>query len=261
MKKYILIALASALLAGNAFAALGDVMTSWPLTLSDPGGVAVSNAYIFYISSQGLDKVVTIRRQDGSVVRSWSCPFPAGNRGLAYTWGGDIWIGCMGNGLVYKCDVNDGDLRNLWNASHAPVGLAPFSHEDGGALANYLISYGPLSSSLHYHDMSTGSINYSTTLADNDGYDMAYDWRSHLIWKQNSRRTHIYGMDFQTGSLIASFPIPCPEGIATGLAYSDYILFIACTDDRIYLVECPVVESDGTSVAPASMGSIKAIYR
>jgi hypothetical protein len=260
MKKLIFIAFALALLANNAFAALGDVMASFELTFADPAGAAVSNEYVYYIS-RSVDKVVILDRANGSVVNTWICPFPFGNRGLAYSWGGNLWLGSAGNDLVYQCDSQSGWVINYWTPPHHALGLAPYCMEDGGMQTIHIISYNPDPNTLLYHDEGTGSVAISTSLADADNCDMAYDWRNNLIWKQNSGRDQIYGMHYLTGSLITSFPSPCAEGFATGLAYTDYSLYIVCADCWMYQVECPEgIDSGDTAVTPASMGKVKAMF-
>lgn len=258
MKKIIYVTLAVSFLVSNVFAALGDIESSWPLPVMFPRGVAKSNYYTYYIAYQSPNVIVRLDPY-GSFVSSWPCPKSSGNRGLAYSWGGYLWIGNYADNRVYCCYENTGYCFFSWNAGHDPFALAPYCTGDGGEGTSLIISYDTYPNGLCYHIPGTGSVLYSTPLADVYSFDMAYDWRNHLIWKYNSGLSHIYGMNYLNGSVVASFPRPY-AGTAYGLAYSRNYLYIASSNSWMYKVHCPTLGADSTNVAPASMGSIKAMY-
>jgi hypothetical protein len=259
MKRLLLISLTLSFLAGNAFAVLGDIVDSWPLPVMFPRGVAKSNYYTYYIAYQSPNVVVQLNPY-GSFVSSWPCPNSSGNRGLAYSWGGYVWIGNYADDNVYCCKSSNGSIYYSWNAGHDPFALAPYCTGDGAAGTSLIISYDTNPNRLYYHFPGNGSLVYSTPLADVYSFDMTYDWRNRLIWKYNSGISHIYGMHYLNGSIVASFVRPY-AGTAYCLAYSYNHLYIACSNSWMYKVHCPALGADGTSVSPASMGSIKAMFR
>ncbi|MGD8718907.1 MAG: hypothetical protein PVH29_08810 [Candidatus Zixiibacteriota bacterium] len=254
MKKFALLTLASLFLASLAFGALGDIVASWDLPVSSPRGVARSNTYIHYVAYSSPNRVVNLT-STGSFVSSWVCPYTSSNRGLAYSWGGYLWLGNYSNDHVYQCNWSTGSVYASWDSDHDPYGIAPYCTGDGGEGTSYIITYDSSPNAAYYHLPTNGSIVTSTSLADGYSYDMAYDWRNQLLWKYESSPASIYGMNYSTGSLVASFARPY-SGTAYGLAYSGQYLYIACSNSWMYQVHCP-----GTvSVKPASMGKVKAMY-
>jgi ribosomal protein L35AE/L33A len=150
---------------------------------------------------------------------------------------------------------------DVWSVDHAPYGLAANGTRDGGYNAVCILNYGRSPNRLYYHNKNNGSVlaSYPITLADSSNYDITYDWRNKLIWRYNQAGNTIDGTDHTTGSVVASFASPLP-GTVSGLAYKLRFLFLAYPD-CIARVHCPVLDDYGTSVAPASMGGIKAIFR
>ena len=85
-------------------------------------------------------------------------------------------------------------------------------------------------------------------------WDIAYDWRNHLIWGGYNSRT-VYGFT-TNGSLRASFNMPSVVTYVRGMAYQGQYLWVSTSNSMIYQIHCP----QNLSVAPASLGKIKAIY-
>jgi hypothetical protein len=258
MKKYIIIALGLLLVGSNAFAVLGDLVASYPLPVSNPRGVAKSNQRIYYVAYQSPNVVVALNNS-GSFLFSWSCPVSFRNRGLSYSWGGNLWLGNYGDNHVYRCDSSTGSVYYSWNAGHDPYGVATYGTNDGGyGLAN-ILTYDSSPNRLYYHVWTTGAVVHSTPLTSASSYDIAYDWRNRLIWQKNPEGELVCGMSYYNGNVLASFHSPI-SGTAYGMAYSANYLYIAYSAD-IAKVHCPDLGLDGTNVAPASMGSIKAMYK
>ncbi|MGD8718910.1 MAG: hypothetical protein PVH29_08825 [Candidatus Zixiibacteriota bacterium] len=255
MKKYVFLALAVLFLASTAFAALGDIIASWELPISSPRGVAKSIDHIYYLAYQSPNVVVRLDNA-GSFVSSWTCPHSTQNRGLAYSWGGYIWVGCYGNDQVYCCNADNGSVYYSWDADHDPYGLAPFCTGNGGAGTTRIITYDYSPDSAYYHILTNGSVTNSTPLADEFYYDLAYDWLYRLIWKYDSSPAGVFGMYYMTGSVLCSFPSPS-GGTCFGIAYHGTYLYIACSNNWMYQVQGPLP----MAITPASMGGIKAIFR
>jgi hypothetical protein len=258
VKKYVLIALGLLLVGSTAFAALGDLVATYPLPVANPRGVAKSNAYIHYVAYSNPNVVVTLTN-DGSFVRSWPCPTSLYNRGLSYSWGGNIWVGNYGTDMVYRCDYYDGSVYYSWNAGHDPYGVATYCTGDGGAGLANILTYDSSPNLLYYHVWTNGAVVHSTPLAYPSSYDIAYDWRNRLVWKKISFGELVTGMYYYDGNVIASFHSPV-SGTAYGMAYSATYLYIAYYN-CIAKVHCPDLGLDDTNIAPASMGGIKAMYR
>lgn len=99
---------------------------------------------------------------------------------------------------------------------------------------------------------TTGSIARSYTVPALM-YDIAYDWRKQLIWGGLNLVT-CFGCT-TTGSLVASFNKPL--GNIYGITYYGEYLWLAGTSGYIYRQHCP----GNLTVAPASLGKVKALFR
>jgi len=257
MKKIVIVALASLLAVSAASAYLGEIVASYriPATGSPCGvGVAVGDLYVLIDNS--LNMVYRLNRDTGSLIGSFRTPYGFGNRGLCYSSGGHVWIGCIPKDYVYDCYGGTGSIFGSWSAGHDPWGLAPFAAGDGGTGTKAIFSRDSDPNLVKRHHMTTGSVYASFPLQHAAIFDFAYDFRNKLFWAYYSSPAAIYGYGATNGSVVASFPVPY-AGIGEGLAYSHSYLWIAMSNHYIYKVKCP----GGVGISPASMGKIKALFK
>ncbi len=252
MKRIIILAFVTALVAGAALGGLGDVVSSFRAPSTELRGLARSNTYLYAICYTTPNVIYRFNPDTGLIRGVWETPRPEYNRGLAFSWGGHLWIGCYQNDTVYDCNHLTGSLNNSWSAGHDPYGLAPQCTGDGGRGTTALFSSENLPGYTWRHRLSNGSI-LSSFQPGAGRWDIAYDHRNKLIWTPSYGG--IFGYRVNASRPVASFAPPATE--ATGMAYHGEYLFIGCTNGYVYRVHCP-----GTvPVSPASLGKIKALYR
>jgi hypothetical protein len=237
---------------GAAFAALGDVVASWPT----PGGqcvaLGVSNSYI-YALSHTQSRVYIMNINNGSIVGSLPAAGAGNTRGLAYVSGNYLWQGRSYSAplVFYQTHATTGSIyRSIPSPSVNDRGLAPLCTGDGGVGTTALLSTTWTSPwRLSHVNMTTGSViaSYPTPAGV---YDPAYDWRNRLVWGAWSSTT-VVGFT-TTGSLVATFG--ANESIF-GAAYTGEYLYI--TQNRIWKVHCPQF----VGVAPSSFGKVKAVFK
>jgi hypothetical protein len=257
MKKIVIVALASLLTVSVASAYLGEIVASYRIPApGTPCGVGVAVGDLYVLTDNSLNMVYRLSRDTGSVIGSFPTPYGFGNRGLCYSTGGHVWIGCIPKGHVYNCYGATGSVFGSWSAGQDPWGLAPFATGDGGAGTTAIFSRDSSPNLVKRHHMTTGSVYASFPLQHSSIFDFAYDFRNKLFWADYNSPPAIYGYSATNGSVVASFPRPY-AGPGYGLAYSHSYLWIAMSNHYIYKVKCP----GGVGISPASMGKIRAIYK
>jgi hypothetical protein len=258
MRKVLIVFIATLCAAGLAFAKLGDVVASWASPNSTPCAVAASNSYIYVFTTGGGGMIYTMNMTTGSVVRSFTAVNGTSMRGLAYVSGDHLWQGKSSSpAYFYDTNANTGSInRSISSPSNANRSLAPLCTGDGGTGTTALLSSNYSQQRLYVINMTNGSV--ISTCSIPQMYDIAYDWRSKLIWGGMNTIT-IYGCT-TTGSTVASFS--SPAGSPYGMAYHGQYLYVVTLSSsggrQVWKIHCPQIN---VGVRPSSMGKIKATYR
>jgi hypothetical protein len=269
MKKITLIALASALAAGAAFAALGEIVASWPAPAKYPLSLARGpDAADMWVYCNGWpNKIFRVNAETGSVYGSF-LHYRAQNyaRGLTFSYGGPapysgsyLWVGDVLNRCVYMSDPVTGRVYLSYSIASAPSGLAVEATGDGGLAPKAMfMDESIMRASVYRLQLTTGSIMSSFLFDSPWMHDIAYDWRNDLVWARWTKEGDIVGCDPDTGSIAASFA--SPPGPPLAFTYHGEYLWIGTTTDyhRVYKVHCPAASSH---VTPASLGRVKALFK
>ncbi len=258
MKKITLKLAAATILAATAYAAMGDVLTSWPVpSLPYPriNGIAVEGEYIWLKDeySEYEDKRVLKCTKGGSLVDRINFPYPAPS---VYSYGVTF------DGLY---------LWTIYREWHAP---GPFdSHRKytttgsyaGGFLEQGLYHWsvgiawdggylwtdgGRFKSQLKYTTAGTLVATFPMTVGV--GSDMAYYKRQ--LWYYGGGGL-VYGVTLN-GSVVASFP--APSGSCAAVGFDGGYLWTADRNKPQYIYK---VDIEVVGVAPASVGKVKALFR
>jgi hypothetical protein len=256
MKNVLLVPIITFYTAGAAFAALGDVVASWPSPGSVPCAVARSNDVLFVYCNDPMGAMVYRMTPDtGSVYGSFYTLDGKNTRGLAYVWGDHLWQGkaYVSPYYVYDTDAGSGSLYRSYSHAVPCYGIAPLATGDGGLGTTALFTSNSLTSTIYQLNLA-GSVQRSFKLP-RQMFDIAYDWRSKLIWGgQND--PYVYGCT-TTGSLVASFPVPAQ--MPYGYAYHGrYLYVVTHMSRRIWKIHCPIINA---GIGPSSMGRVKAIFK
>ena len=254
MKKVLLVAVATLCAAGITFAALGDVVGSFPNPGGNCAGLGRSNTYL-YTTDYSPGTIYRVNPTTGSVYNSFAAAGGSNTRGLAYQFGGYLWQNQGYNSPypLYRTNEGTGSIYNSYTlpGGHYSHGSAPLATGDGGSGTTHII-VSNYSSDMVYYMTTTGSISSSHSVSQ-DLYEIAYDWRNKLVWG-GMNTTTVYGFT-TTGSLAASFSKP--TGNVYGITYHGQYLWVAGTSGYVYRQHCPVLN---VGVKPASMGKIKAMF-
>jgi hypothetical protein len=256
MKKRLSIALAvAALTAAGAEAYLGQIQTSFRSPAGgNTRGLARAAGYLYAVD--GTDRGIVYRMHpDTGVVYDWYVVQWEGvNSGLAYSENPPyLWIGCVSTDVVYRTRAFTGSIYSSWGAGHDPFGCAARATGDGGVGTTHIFTTDNLPDYVFTHRLNGNVVN-SFPLGTRSRFDCAFDWRNNLLWRGDENYVYAHT---PTGSVAASFP--SPAGSPRGLAYNNYRLWVACTDDGyIYRVHCP---KDFFAVEPGSLGRVKALFR
>ena len=257
MKKLFPIVMAALCGAGAAIGALGDVVASWPSPGSMPAAVARSNGRMYVFCNTAGGTIYSMTTSTGSVYGSYRAAAGTNCRGLAYSWGGHLWQGRAYSPPYYVYDTasKNGSIYRSYAHPSACYGVAPLATGDGGAGTTALFTSNYLQKRIYQLSLA-GSVQRSFA-APYNMHDIAYDWRSKVIWGGMDRRP-VYGVT-TTGSFVTSFNAPANNPY--GIAYHDQYLYVVNLSSpyRIWKVHCPVIPNVGTS--PSSMGKIKATYK
>lgn len=241
-----------ALGAGQALA-LGSLVASYP----GPG--AYGNVGIGYINQNYM---VVATDTPGYVYRLWrttgstASSYPAPNRPLACDFG---LVGTTGYNFVvvgytvFLMDWISGSIYGSWSTPENEIcrGIA-FVASGGG---NYVML---TASSMHFYlcDWATGSV-YQTFQEWFIPSDIGYDPNRDCFWVGDVLYNYVRRLNFY-GVPVASFTVPYPPA---GLGYEPGRNYVwvgrnDANNNYIYLYE-----TSSTTVTPASMGKVKAIFR
>jgi hypothetical protein len=258
MRRLTVFGIATSVLAAASFAALGDVVASFRGPAASLHGVARSDDSLYVLTLEYPNRVYRVHPITGSVFGSWFPPTSGSmtlNRGLAYSWGGHVWVGrYYPNERVFDCDAATGSVYRSWDPGHNPYGLAPLCTGDGGAGTTALFSQDSNPNYTFVHRLTNGSRIASFPLALPCAYDVAYDHRNRLLWTCHSY--YFYGFETSSGSVVASFDSPYWY-VCVGAAYYGEYLWISAGDSYIYQVHCPAFPA----VAPPTVRRVKALFR
>ncbi len=253
MKKAFAFTIIGLLAASAAFAALGDVVNSFPAPGSSSCAVARSTNYL-YVFSASTGYIYRMNPASGSVYNSYSAVNGTSMRGLAYVATGYLYQAKSNTPpYIYRTNEANGSIYSSFSSPGIQNrGLAPLCTGDGGTGTTALLSPNYSSRVLYHLNITNGSV-ISTYQLSNSMYDPGYDHRNQLIWG-GMNGTAIYGFA-TTGSLVASFT--SPGGSPYGMAYYGEYLYVATLSGWVYQVHCPA----SSTVAPASLGRVKALFR
>ena len=240
--------------AGPIYAALGDVVSSFRAPGTSVRGLARSETRLYAVVFGKPTRVYQLAPVSGSVYGSWVPSFGNNCRGLAFSDGGRLWVGCYGDDCVYECAASNGSIYRSWSAGHDPFGLATHCTADGGVGATAIFSSAYAPSLCWRHNMNNGSILAVFEICKSSFFDIAWDHRNKLIW-MGDLPDRVYGYN-TSGSVVASFTVP--GTYPYGMAYCGEYLWVGCDgNDCVYRVHCP----GNIGVSPASFGEVKALFR
>lgn len=266
MKKTIFVALALTA-AGTAFAALGDVVASWPSPERNPLGLArgPDPSQMWVYCNEWPNYIYRVHSDTGLVYGSFLHDEAQKNvRGLSFSCGTPapysgnyLWVGDVENRCVYMSDPATGRVYLSYSVASAPSGLAVEATGDGGLAPKAMFTDENVKTHVWRLQLTTGSVMSSFSFASQYMHDIAYDWRNNLVWATWGREGDIVGCDPDTGSIVTSFP--SPPGTPCAFTYHGEYLWIGTTKDYhcVYKVHCPA----DISVAPASLGRVKALFK
>lgn len=267
MKKAIALALVLSA-APAAFAALGDVVASWPSPERIPLGLACGpkTSQMWVYCNEWPCYIYHVHADTGSVYGSFLHYDGQNNvRGLSFSYGGPapysgdyLWVGDVDNRCVYMSDPTTGRTYLSYPLSFAPNGLAVEATGDGGLAPKAMFAEeAVLRCHIYRLQLTTGSVMSSFLFDTPYARDLAYDWRNGLVWTTWDKEGPVVGCDPASGSIKASFP--SPPGKPGAFTYRGEYLWIGTfgDSDNIYKVHCP----GGIGVAPASLGRVKALFR
>ena len=238
--------------AAISFAALGDVTASFlapaPFPLAIEKGAADNALYIFSNTPPYL--IWRTHALTGAVVASYPSPRGTTTRGLSWL-GTDLIVGDDYNHYVYRFAAATGSVYGSWPAGHDVQGLATDGLLGSGSrvFATSIYPYNRV-----WSHTTAGSVVASFEVDANT--DCAWDYVNDLVWVNCTEDNYVKGFNI-AGSLISSFA--APANVPWGLAFYGGYLWVGTTSGthRIWRIHCPAF----TSITPASLGRVKAIYQ
>jgi len=262
MKRFLVVTAVTLCAAGMVWGTLGQVVASWrapadyPLCLARAPNVS----YMWLWCNRSPYTIYRVHSDTGSVYSSYVHPRATNYvRGLTFSYGSTppysgsyLWVGNYSNDYVYMSNYTTGSVYRSYSVAHDPYGLAVQATADGGQAPTAMLTSDSSPAYVWRRQLTTGSI--MSSFGASGLYDIAYDWRNKLVWGRSG--STIVGRDVATGSITASFT--SPPGPALAFTYYGQYLWIGTTTSyhRIYKVHCPFP----VSVAPASLGKVKAIF-
>jgi len=263
MKKIVVITIALALAASAAFAALGDIVASWPAPAGYPiaAARANNNDYFWLYCNASPYSIWRVNSETGAVAASYVSPFTSATRGLTYNYNGGgglptgsyLWMGNYSTDYVYRCSYTTCSAYASFPANHDMYGgLAAMAIADGCSAPTYMLSSDSSPAYTWRQSLTSGSVYGS--FATPGCYDIAWDWRNQLMWYRNG--TTITGAN-TSGSVVGTFTFS--NGPALAFAYFGSYLWLGSTTgyDRIYKIHCPI----NVAVTPTSVGKVKALFQ
>lgn len=232
------------LAAAPAFGGFGDVVSSFPCEGNitqlgaawDGSRVVMTNNH--YAGNHNWRVYSTV----GSWVSSFPAPVTSAQYGAAYLGRGRYFGGSQATDTIYLFETT-GSVVSSFAASN-PYGIT----WDG----TYLWWLG--SDDVFRQCTSSGSIIRTFTASPiTNGRDLGWDGR--YLWCPDSTRDYVYRLT-TVGSITASFR--APGGLTYGCTYDGKYLWVTDISTPRYAYR---IDIGYTSIAPASLGKVKAIFR
>jgi len=272
VKKASLLVITVFVLAGSAFGAMGDLVSSFTIF---EGlycmGLARSNNYLYVADSYSYGGYIyRANPETGSIYNSYA-PLPYGGSGLAYDGGGCLYVtgyDVYPKRVLYKLAEDSGSIIASY-AKAIPTyqtdGLAPRWNGHSGARADALFLTDWYADRAYVMPLGIGFGSSFALPAETFFVDVAYDWPNGLLWGAKSYTTYklFHGVN-TSGSIVYSFF--CDTGnTATigGMTYYGGYLYAGSRNGVVYKIHCPAMgeSMDNAGVTPASLGRVKAVFR
>ncbi len=242
-----------------AYAGLGDVVQSFPLQANGGRVIAVGGNHLYVVCTLAPDYVIKCELSTGSRLSSFMCRPPERNLGLAYEYGGYLWIAnTYTSPVVMRCAEANGSVYSSFAVTQHNLGGGLDCRGDPTKPATLSAVICHASNLITYH-ATAGSLLGSFGYAGGPYAEPAWDYGNEFIWfpQTTGAGAHVCAHS-PAGSLVTSFPAPAayPQGSAYVGEYL-WLLTGRATGQFIYKVHCPA----GIDVAPASIGRIKTFFK
>jgi len=255
VKKVLILTAAAAFAASAAFAALGDVVTSFRAPKPRPIALAKSSSALglWVFCDASPYRIYQLNANNGSVVRSFVSPLTSYTRGLTYRFNSVLYAGNYATNYIYQMNCYGGSIYSSFYAQHDMDGGLALEGDAGGTNPKALFASKIIPHPIYRQSYSNGSIYSSFTPIVGLGVDLAWDYKNNLIW--GGGHFFVYGVT-KSGSLVTSFHMPAEY--PAGMAYYNNYLWIGTTSNQyIWKVHCP----GNITVEPTSFGKVKALFR
>lgn len=260
MKKVLNILLVTSF-AASGYAALGDVVASFPAPADFPLALAraTNDSYMWVFCNTSPYNVYRISASTGSVYESFVLASGTYTRGLTYEVGGYLYYGNYSTDYIYKVSyASPSSVISSYPAGgDMHGGLALQATGDGGSGGTDIFWADDSPTTVTRLNRTTGSFVSSFSVLGCG--DIAYDWRNEIVWGGTSSPGIIYGYS-TSGSLITSFAAPSSYPFA--MTYYGQYLWVGTTEGsiphHIFQIHCPVLN---VNVTPSSLGKVKALYK
>lgn len=266
MRKNIIFIIYGVLAAIPAFAAMGNLVNSFPnYGRSTHYGMAADAGYLYsYHYDSTTDYPINVlRRANGSYVRSIpvSVPYLENRyvRGLSYEAVGFLRANNYNNRYVARLRTSNGSLVSTWSWSGGATRYGLCINGDKQTSGSATRIYQSYLTGLWWVSNTNGSLISSFQAPHtNYAYDLAWDYTHNYIWYANYATRWVVGMT-TAGSVRESWQLESTVSYPYGIAYYGGRLYVSTSggspDEYIWVYDCSY-----TGVAPASLGKVKAIF-
>jgi len=237
------------LLGSSAFAALGDVVSSFPAPGSQAGGLAWDGVALWYADYGASASTIYRLSTVGSIYAQWSKNIPY-MMGLA--WDGNyLWADSLTQRYVYKLNpVNCSVLSSFYGPSAHMMGMGC-----GGEYLYINDWQDRRVAKVTFDGMLVQLINVQPPNPSGVAIQGNYLWYTTRDFFTPSNALCVKAL-LSNGSTVASFQ--CPDSQATDLAFDGVYLWVSgYTNKQIYQVDLGL----GNAVTPASLGKVKVLFR
>jgi hypothetical protein len=266
-KGFLALAALSLAAAACAFGTMGELVNSFPNTgTSTHYGMAADASYLYSYYYSSPYNTMILNKSDGSLVGSFPCPLGTTSpgyiiRGVSYQPGGYLWYCNYSAHVVAQVVASSGSLVSSggWDTGNR-YGICVTSDGTPSGVEGVLLS--SYSGGYYWYYNTAGSMLSSyITGTSTYAYDLAFDYGNNYIWYGNVSTEHVMGMTTD-GSIIASWRVPADVTNPYGVAYWGDYLYVGTAggtpDEYIWVYHCP---NPTSSITPASLGKVKALYR
>jgi hypothetical protein len=232
------------LAAGPTYAALGDVVSSFPCegNITQLGATWDGSHVVMTNNHAAGDHRWRVYSTAGSWLSSFPAPVTSAQYGCAYLGRGRYWGGSQTTDTIYLFETTGSAVSSFPAAD--PYGIT----WDG----TYLWWLGA-DDVFRQCDSSGSVIRTFTASPITNGRDLGWDGR--YLWCPDSTLDYVYSLTTD-GSIVASFR--APGGLTYGCAYDGEYLWVTDIGTPRYAYR---IDLGYTNVAPASFGKIKATFR